>query len=75
MEYGKDDHIKLDKNKIKEYIINNYKDIDYAFGVANKNWKDILSKDNWFILLNRYVNIRLTSMYYSETIKYDQKLF
>lgn len=61
-EYTKEFTIKLDKNKIKDYVINNYKKIDFAFGVANKNWDDILSKDNWFVLLNRYVNTKLTSM-------------
>lgn len=63
LEYKDTDLIKINKEKIKKYIIANYKIIDYAFGTTSKDWNDILSKDNWFTLMNRYINTKMNSMF------------
>lgn len=63
LKYNKEDYKKIDKNKIKDFIINNHKSIDYAFGIISKNWKEIIDNEkNWFTIMNRYVNSRIHSM-------------
>lgn len=63
LNYKEDDYIKLNKIKIKEYILKNHINIDYAFGLASKNWKKLIDEDNWFTHINRYINARLNSMF------------
>lgn len=64
LEYKEDFFIKMDKDKIKEFMLSNHKFLETTFRTKKYDWENIIKEnDKWFNEMFRYLNARIKKVF------------